>query len=148
MDTIFIICDSVVTSLTLSADASQIIIKEAETSGWDICIVAIICLTLLIFASNVKDGLIEWQKEKLAIQKELDDKKRMHELELKQKEAELKENAETNEHFRKVFNQVLDSVLKDKDQQSPTFTECVSKKIEDIKKKIEKYLQEMCNEKK
>ena len=146
MDTIFIICDNVVTSLTLSADASQIIIKEAETSGWDFCIVAIICLTLLIFASIAICGLIEWQKEKLTKQKESDKEKRRHELELKEKEATLKENAEKNEHIRKVFNQVLDSVLKDKGQQSHTFTECVSKKTEDIKKKIEKYLQKMCNE--
>ena len=135
MDTIFIIRDSVVTCLTQSADASQIIIKEAKTNGQDILIVAIICVTLLLFALIVKCGLIKWQKEKLTKQKESDTEKRSHELELKEKEATLKENAETNEHIRKVFNQVFDSVLKGQSQQSPTFNECVSKKVEDIKKK-------------
>lgn len=146
MDTIFIIRDSIVSRLTQSADVSQIIIKEAETNEQDFYIVAIICVTLLIFASIVIYGLIKWQKEKLNKQKELDDEKRKHELALKQKEAELKENAETNEHIRKVFNKVLDSALKDQSQQLPTFTECVSKKVEEIKKKFEKYFQKMCNE--
>lgn len=148
MDTIFIIRDSVATCLMQSADASVIVYKEAETNRLDIFIVAIVCLTLLIFALIVKCGLIEWQNKKLIKQKESDEEKRKHELDLKQKEAEMKENAETNEHNRKVFDKVLDSVLKGQSQQSSTFTECISKKVEDIKKIVEKYFQEMCNEKK
>ena len=148
MGTIFIIRDSVVSCLTQSAGASKIVYKEAETNGLDIWIIVIICLTFLVFAYIVKEGLIEWHKDKLTIQKETDKEKRNHELELKKKEMEFKENAEKSEHNRKVFNKVLDSVLKDKDQQSRTFTECVSKMVEDIKKKIDNFLKDICNEQK
>lgn len=155
-DTIYIIRDTIVANITMAGDGVQPLIREAETNWLDVAIVGIICVAICVLAYIIVDGLRDWQKDNLAKQGEYDEKKREHELKVKEKEAALKETAEENTHRRKALSLILDHILKSDKQNEQKVSGCGQRfsefakrartMMDDILKKAEPFFKECNNE--
>lgn len=146
MDTIFILRDTVVTNAVKEMDSCKPFFKEAETNWTDVTMTAIICITILVIAYIIKNGILSWQERKFSKQNEEDDKKREHELAVKDKEQSFKEMAEENVHKRKIFDKIIDFTLKEGKELSPSDTENYYGKMKVRVVKMKNYFNKLWNE--